>query len=74
MAAIWPVVWEHMAKAQEPQVRAYNRMAQLEQFRPGDKLLFLIPTLEHRLLAQWQGPYMVTEQVAPVNHRVCQSG
>lgn len=52
MAAIWSVVREHMAKAQETQAPAHNRTAQPRQFRAGDKELLLIPTPENRLLAQ----------------------
>ena len=36
----------------------------------GEKVMVLVPTAEHSLLAQWGEPYEVTERVSPVNYRI----
>ncbi|XP_071061873.1 uncharacterized protein [Pseudochaenichthys georgianus] len=74
MKDVWPMVREHMAQAQEAQRKVYNRGAQPREFLPGDKVLLLVPTTEHRFLASWQGPYEVVEKVGPVNYKVRQPG
>ena len=38
----------------------------------GEKVLILVPMAEHRLLAQWRGPYEVTERVSSVNYVIKQ--
>ncbi|XP_075939166.1 uncharacterized protein LOC142940136 [Anarhichas minor] len=70
MKDVWPMVRDHMAQAQEAQRRVYNRGAQPREFQPGDKVLVLIPTTNHKFLASWQGTYEVTEKVGPVNYKV----
>lgn len=64
LKVVWPMVREHMAKAQR---RVYSRGAQPREILPGDKVLVLIPTTAHKFLASWQGPYEVAEKVGPVN-------
>lgn len=34
--------------------------------------MVLVPTAEHRLLAQWRGPYEVMKRVSPVNYLIKQ--
>ncbi|XP_075949073.1 uncharacterized protein LOC142951429 [Anarhichas minor] len=46
MAAVFPIVKEHMAKAQRDQRAVYNRAAQPREFNPGDRVLVLVPTVE----------------------------
>jgi hypothetical protein len=72
MAQIWPVVREHLGRAQQAQARVYNRGAQLRTFNPGDQVLVLVPTAECKFLAKWQGPYDVIDRVGDVNYRVRQ--
>ena len=74
MAQVWPIVREHLGRAQQAQARVYNRGAQLRVFRPGDRVLVLVPTAECKFLAKWQGPYEVVERVGEVNYRVRQPG
>lgn len=74
MSQLWPMVRDHMHKAQEEQARLYNRGAQVREFSPGDKVLVLIPTHECKFLAKWHGPYEVVERTGPVNYRVRQVG
>ncbi len=71
---VMPLVREHLVKAQEAQQRHYNRAAQPREFQPGDRVLVLVPTSACKFLAQWQGPYTVTERVGPVTYRIRQPG
>ena len=72
MIAIWPVVREHMEKAQSVPAQIYNRGAQPREFQVGDRVLVLIPTAENKFLATWNGPYEVIEKLGPVNYSVRQ--
>uniref|UniRef100_A0AAQ4NNT0 Integrase catalytic domain-containing protein n=1 Tax=Gasterosteus aculeatus aculeatus TaxID=481459 RepID=A0AAQ4NNT0_GASAC len=54
---------ENLLQAQERQQRLYNRGAKLRQFTPGEKVLVLLPSSSSKLLAKWQGPFVVTRQV-----------
>ena len=64
MAQIWPVVREHLRRAQQAQAHVYNRGAQLRTFNPGDQLLVPTSFTECKFLAKWQGPYDIIDQVA----------
>ncbi|KAL1269060.1 hypothetical protein QQF64_031349 [Cirrhinus molitorella] len=72
MTAVFPIVREHMEKAQREQQATYNRPAQPREFQTEDKELVLIPTAESTFLATWQGPFEVAERIGEVNHRVTQ--
>uniref|UniRef100_A0A803JMY6 Gypsy retrotransposon integrase-like protein 1 n=1 Tax=Xenopus tropicalis TaxID=8364 RepID=A0A803JMY6_XENTR len=70
ISAVLPIVREHMA--QEAQSRVYNRSATVRNFNPGDRVLVLVPTVESKFLAKWQGPYEIVEKVGEVNYKVRQ--
>lgn len=74
IAAIMPMVKEHLLQAQTAQQRIYNRGAQLRVFSPGDRVLVLVPTVESKFLAKWQGPFEVIERVGEVNYKIYQPG
>ena len=74
LAAVFPIVKEHMEKAQRNQCASYNRTAQPREFKPGDRVLVLIPTVECKFLATWQGPFEVIEKVGEVNYKIRQTG
>ena len=61
---------ENLLEAQEHQQRLYNRGTKLRQFSPGDKVLVLLPTSSTKLLAKWQGPFVVTRRVGEVDYEV----
>ncbi|KAG5261141.1 hypothetical protein AALO_G00300500 [Alosa alosa] len=63
---------EQMETAQRQQQASYNRSAQPREFKPGDRVLVLVPTVECKFLATWQGPYEVIERVGEVNYKVRQ--
>lgn len=50
---------ENLLHAQDTQEAAYNKRAHLREFQPGDQVLLLLPSLESKLLAHWQGAYEV---------------
>lgn len=72
--AVMPLVREHMQQAQQAQSRIYNRGAKLRQFSPGDRVLVLIPTVESKFLAKWQGPFTIVKKISEVNYLVHQPG
>ena len=61
---------ENLLEVQERQQRLYNRGTKLRQFSPGDKVLVLLPTSSTKLLAKWQGPFVVTRRVGEVDYEV----
>lgn len=74
IAAVMPLVQEHMEQAQEAPRRLYNRGAKTRVFNPGDRLLVLVPTVESKFLEKWQGPFEIMERVGKVNYKVYQPG
>lgn len=64
---------ENLLQAQERQQRLYNRGARLRQFTPGEKVLVLLPSSSSKLLAKWQGPFVVTRRVGDVDYEVVRS-
>ncbi len=61
---------ENLLQAQDRQMRLYNRGTRLRQFTPGDKVLVLLPTSSSKLLAKWQGPFVVTRRVGELDYEV----
>ena len=64
---------ENLLQAQERQQQLYNRGARLRQFSPGDKVLVLLPSSNSKLLAKWQGPFVVTRRVGDVDYEIVRS-
>ncbi len=64
---------ENLLQAQDRQMRLYNRGTRLRQFTPGDKVLVLLPTSSSKLLAKWQGPFVVTRRVGELDYEVKQT-
>ncbi|XP_063075477.1 uncharacterized protein LOC134465637 [Engraulis encrasicolus] len=73
MKSVYPIIREHMEAAQRQQQASYNRPARPREFKPGDRVLVLVPTVECKFLAAWQGPYEVIERVGDVNYKVRQT-
>ncbi len=72
IAAVLPIVMEHMEKAQRDQSAAYNIAAQPREFKPGNRVLVLVPTAECKFLATWERPFEVIEKAGEVNYKVWQ--
>ncbi len=61
---------ENLLQAQDKQMQLYNRGTRLLQFTPGEKVLVLLPTSNSKLLAKWQGPFVVTRRVGELDYEV----
>ncbi|KAJ8397093.1 hypothetical protein AAFF_G00011470 [Aldrovandia affinis] len=66
-------VQENLAKAQKTKKAWYNQHARHREFQVGQKVLLLLPTFTHKLLANWQGPFKVVRKVEPVTYEVSHS-
>lgn len=49
-------------------------MAPACKFKPGDRVLLLLPNISCKFLARWQGPYTILVRVGPVNYHLQQPG
>ncbi|XP_031668019.1 uncharacterized protein LOC116359314 [Oncorhynchus kisutch] len=56
--------------AQKAQKRGYDQHARHREFEPGQKVLLLLPSSTSKLLAQWQGPYLIGRKMGPVTYEV----
>ncbi|XP_076013568.1 uncharacterized protein LOC143006131 [Genypterus blacodes] len=54
----------NMREAQKSQKCWYDQQARHREFQPGQKVLLLLPSSNHKLLATWQGPYSITAGLA----------
>ena len=70
LAEMSEIVQENLSRAQQTQKQWYDRTARTRKFNPGDRVLVLLPTSTHKLRAQWQGPFTVTEKRGEVNYVV----
>uniref|UniRef100_A0A8C5FTF6 Integrase catalytic domain-containing protein n=1 Tax=Gadus morhua TaxID=8049 RepID=A0A8C5FTF6_GADMO len=61
---------EHLHQAQENQKRLYDKGTRLRNLTLGEKVLVLLPTSSTKLLAKWQGPFVVTRRVGNVDYEV----
>ncbi|KAJ8401836.1 hypothetical protein AAFF_G00378070 [Aldrovandia affinis] len=61
---------ENLAKAQKTQKAWYNQHVRHREFQAGQKVLLLLPTSTHKLLAKWQGPFKVVRKAGPVTYEV----
>ena len=60
----------NLAKAQTTHKAWYDRTARAREFKPGDRVLVLLPMSPHKLRAQWQGPYSIVEKNGEANYVV----
>lgn len=56
---------EKLLHRQDRQIRLRER-----QFTPGDKVLVLLPMSSSKLLAKWQGPFVVTQHGGDLDYEV----
>ncbi|KAK7938780.1 hypothetical protein WMY93_002106 [Mugilogobius chulae] len=61
---------KNLQQAQKAQKAWYDRQARSREFLPGQKVLLLLPSSTHKLLAKWQGPYVVSRKMGPVTYEV----
>ncbi|MDJ0933722.1 RNase H-like domain-containing protein [Breoghania sp.] len=76
------VARDHLKESQGEMKAQFDRRAEKREFKPGDKVLALLPLVQNPLTARFQGPYTVRKKLNPVNyvidtpdrrkpHRVC---
>eukprot|EP00731_Ephydatia_muelleri_P001017 Em0001g1017a len=70
MEAMKELVMENMRKAQASQKRWYDQNARDRELKVGSKVLVLLPSSTNKLLAPWQGPYVVLKQVGTVDYEI----
>ncbi|XP_058888002.1 uncharacterized protein LOC131738165 isoform X1 [Acipenser ruthenus] len=63
---------DNLRSAQHRQEQHYNKNARIRTFRPGDKVMLLLPSSELKLCAKWQGPYEVIRAIGKVNYEIRQ--
>ncbi|KAK2908410.1 hypothetical protein Q8A73_009483 [Channa argus] len=64
----------HMVEAQQNHKTWYDRSARQRTFAPGQKVLVLLPTEDSKLVAKWQGPFEIQEQLGPTTYKVATPG
>nr|XP_043871756.1 uncharacterized protein LOC122760682 [Solea senegalensis] len=60
----------NLSEAQKHQKTWYDQQARHREFQPGQKVLLLLPSSNNKLLAKWQGPYVITRKMGPVTYEV----
>jgi len=61
---------EELGKAQGRQKRYYDVKSKDRKFKPGEKVLLLLPTDGNKLLMHWKGPFEVIEHTKDNNYRI----
>lgn len=61
---------KNLLLAQMTQEYQYNQGTKICSFKPGDRILLLLPSTESKLLAKWQGPFEVARHVGPVDYEI----
>ncbi|XDV20314.1 hypothetical protein PO909_025663 [Leuciscus waleckii] len=61
---------EYLSAAQQRQKVWYDTHARERDLEPGQKVLVLLPSGTSKLLAKWQGPYVVTRKLGPVTYEI----
>ncbi|KAJ1097376.1 hypothetical protein NDU88_002496 [Pleurodeles waltl] len=70
LQGLWDTVRVNMEQAQQNQKQYYDRGSKLRVLLPGDQVLIMRPTSEHKLVAKWQGPHKVLRAVSPVTYLI----
>lgn len=60
----------NLLKAQQAQKGRYDKNVRLRELQPGDKVRLLLPSTDVKLLARWQGPYLVRRRIGEVNYEI----
>jgi len=61
---------KELGKAQGRQKRYYDVKSKDRKFKPGEKVLLLLPTDGNKLLMHWKGPFEVIEHTKDNNYRI----
>lgn len=61
---------EKLRKVQAKQKMWYDQKARDCSFESGQKVLLLLPSMNSKLLAKWQGLYIIPRHMGPVTYEV----
>ncbi|XP_038059124.1 uncharacterized protein LOC119730344 [Patiria miniata] len=61
---------KELMKSQRKNKMYYNRKSRERSFKPGDKVLILLPTDKNKLLLQWKGPFDVLAKIGTCDYRL----
>lgn len=48
----------------------YDKQARIRQLQPTQKVTLVLPPSTNKLLAKWQGPYVVVRKMGPVTYEI----
>lgn len=65
---------ECLKAAQQSQKAVYDKRAQERGLRAGQKVLVLLPNTEIKLMKCWQGPFVITHQMGPIDYEIVKLG
>ena len=63
------IVRQNLESSRISKKAQYDKRAKPQTLNVGEYVLLLMPTSEHKLISQWQGPYKILEQITPVTYR-----
>ena len=64
------IVQQNLSTSQRTQKRWYDQNAREREFQLNETVLVLLPTVNNKLLAQWQGPYQIVKRIGKVNYLI----
>ena len=64
------LVQENLLKKDQEYKHYYDRKSRRRTFKPGDKVLLLLPTSQNKLLMQWKGPFTIQMKVGINDYKV----
>ncbi|XP_072180509.1 uncharacterized protein [Diadema setosum] len=68
------VAQQELRKSMARSKKYYNRKSRDRQFRPGEKVLLLLPTDHNKMLLQWKGPFTVVHKLSDQDYRLNVNG
>lgn len=60
----------NLLEAQKAQKQWYDQQTRQREFKPGQKVLLLLPSSSSKLLAKWQGPFEVLRRMGPTTYEI----
>ena len=65
---------QELRKSMARSTKYYNRKSRDRKFRPGEKVLLLLPTDHNKMLLQWKGPFSVVHKLSDQDYRLDMNG
>lgn len=66
----WELARENLVNTQGKMKLWYDKKARVREFKPGDRVLVLLPLRGQPLEAKFQGPYIIEKKISDVNYVV----